>query len=79
MNRLNLPPAAAIGVLAAVGMIRTAAADIFIPPCRLNDAFCQAVVELQKEQAHNRERFERLQAEIENLRQVVEELRRERH
>ncbi len=44
----------------------------------LNEKF-EKEIEIRKEQAHNRERFERLQAEIENLRQEVEELRRERH
>src|ERR1700722_2115051 len=42
MNRLNLPPAAVIGVLAAVAMIRTAAADSPVP-CSGDDAACQAI------------------------------------
>jgi hypothetical protein len=42
MNRLNLPPAAGIGVLAAVAMIRTAAADSTVP-CSGDDAACQDI------------------------------------
>jgi hypothetical protein len=42
MNRLYLPPAAAIGVLAVVAMIRTAAADSTVP-CSGDDAACQAI------------------------------------
>src|ERR1700722_241217 len=42
MNRLNLPPAAGIGVLAAVAMIRTAAADSPVP-CSGDDAACQNI------------------------------------
>ena len=42
MNWLNLPPAAAIGVLAAVAMIRTAAADSTVP-CSGDDAACQNI------------------------------------
>ena len=48
MNRLNLPPAAAIGVLAAVAaMIRTAAADSTVP-CSGDDAACQAIDIVQR-------------------------------
>ena len=47
MNWLNLPPAAAIGVLAAVAMIRTAAADSTVP-CSGDDAACQAINIVQR-------------------------------